>query len=104
MADRFTIVPGDRLVIVNGQPRAPVDFTIDPAIRAVQGYEDGRIVVEFAPVSFREQMLTPLNETTRDLSAFKPALDAWAAWVPPPPHVPPPDPLSQTKGGNDSDP
>ena len=94
MADRFTIVPADRLVIVNGEARAPLDFAIDEAIHAVQGFEDGRIEIEYAAIPFRDQMLKPLNETTRDPTPFQAALDAWAAYVPPeaPTILPPPAP------------
>lgn len=79
MADRFTIIPGDGTVVVNGVARTGLAFTLDPEIHAVQGFEDGRIVVEYREVPFRSQMLKPQNETTTVVAPFQPALDAWAA-------------------------
>lgn len=81
MSDRFTIVPDDKTVIVNGEARSPLDFTIDPTIHAVQGYGTFA-VIEYREVVFKNQMLKPQNERTEDLAQFQPALDAWAAAAP----------------------
>lgn len=86
---RVTIVPEDKLVIVNGEARSPLDFIVPSNIHAVQWYgTHGE--VEFVGGSI--DVPKPQNEAITDLAPFQAALDAWAAWTPPEPPPPPPPP------------
>lgn len=78
---RVIIIPADKTVIVDGEVRAPLEFAMDPAIHAVQWYDDyGE--VEFVTGADR---IKPPNQFITDLAPYQNVLDAWAAWVPPEP-------------------
>lgn len=80
---RYTIIPSDRLVAVDGLAKSPLAFEIDPAIHAVQWYGSfGEI--EFVPVFNGETIEKPANQFFTDANLFQPALDAWSAYVSPP--------------------
>lgn len=83
---RVTIIPADRMVMVDGEVRAPLAFVIDPAIHAVQWYDD-RGEVEFVATSAGGK---PPNAGITDMAPFQAALDAWQAWTPAGDPPPPP--------------
>jgi hypothetical protein len=89
---RMTIIPADRMVIVDGAPRSPLVFDVDSAIHAVQWYGDHG-EVEFVVGSDGGK---PPNVKITDLAQFQSALDAWFTWMPPSPSKPPePPPVTQ---------
>lgn len=88
---RVTIIPADRMVMVDGEARAPLAFAIDPAIHAVQWHGDWG-EVEFIATSPGGK---PPNEIITDMAPFQAAVDAWQAWMPPaPPPLPEPGPVA----------
>jgi hypothetical protein len=81
---RYTIIPSDSLVSVDGVAKAPVELTIDPTIHAVQWYG------EFGEIEYSSQfvdgaIVKPNNEVFTDAAQFQDALDAWTSWVGPTP-------------------
>lgn len=85
---RVTIIPADKVVIVDGEARSPLEFELDQTIHAVQWYgAEGEVefISDFGGGK-------PSNQKITDLSAFQSALDAWTNWTPPEP-PPQPEPL-----------
>lgn len=85
---RFTFIPADRIVIVDGVARHLPDITAPDGIHAVQWYgEAGE--VEFSTTAKGEK---PPNERITSVADWRYALEAWKAWTPPPdpPYSPPP--------------
>lgn len=79
--DRFTIIPADGLVIIDGDARGPLQFDIGQEVHAVQWYgEFGE--VEFRPVFNGTQVVKPANQVITDYEQFRPALVAWESWQP----------------------
>lgn len=86
---RVTIIPADRMVMVDGEARAPLEFAIAPAIHAVQ-WHGATGEVEFIATSADGK---PPNMDISDFAPFQAAVDAWRAWAPspsPPPAEPAP--------------
>lgn len=85
MAINYTIVVDDKLVVVNGVAKVPVEFTLyDPEIRAVQwmgeyGY------IEFKTQVIDGQRYKSENEYFYDATKFQDAITAWENWVDPDP-------------------
>lgn len=82
---RFTIIPADGVVAVDGVYRRVSGLALDPSIHAVQG-RPGRIEVEYVAVNG----VVPPNAITEDDTPF---LSAIAAWSAAPPQVLHPDPV-----------
>jgi hypothetical protein len=77
---RFSIIPSDKTIAIDGEARSGLMFTLNPAIHAVQWYgEHGEI--EYVPVNG----VKPPNEFITNYAAFQAALDSWSAWTPPAP-------------------
>lgn len=73
---RVTIIPEDKFVAKDGVGYDNLDFTIDPAIHAVQWYDTwGEI--EYKTSLDGTQIVKPANTTTTDPSICDTALAAW---------------------------
>lgn len=74
---RFTIVPDDKLVIVDGIGYNNLDFIIAENVHAVQWYGNyGE--VEYRPIFTNGVMAKPTNSIIDEYAEFQPALDAWS--------------------------
>lgn len=76
---RITIVPVDKIVIIDGQPRINIDFDIDPKIHALQWYETWG-EVEYKQTPGQDYVH---NKIVNSLDGFESALSAWENWIDP---------------------
>ena len=73
---KFTIIPEDKLIIIDGLGYSPLAFKIDANIHAVQWYgEFGEI--EYKPEMTPNGVSKPLNKSIMEYSAFEKVLTAW---------------------------
>jgi hypothetical protein len=73
---KFTIIPDDKTVIIDGLGYSDLKFTIDADIHAVQWYgEIGEI--EYKSELTANGVTKPNNLIINKYSAFRSALDAW---------------------------
>lgn len=73
---KFTIIPDDKTVIIDGLGYSPLAFKIDGNIHAVQWYG------EFGEIEYKSEMAhdgvsKPLNKSITEYSAFEKVLTAW---------------------------
>lgn len=73
---RFTIIPDDKFVSINGIGYLGLQFTIDNDIHAVQWYETfGE--VEYKTIISGDVMTKPDNQMFSDYDQFEKVLDVW---------------------------
>lgn len=87
---RITIIPEDGCVILDGEARMNLIFTMDPQIHAVQWYHTHG-EVEYKTQMVEGQVTKPANRMITSIAEFEPAISAWEAARPPEPEpwVPP---------------
>ena len=73
---KFTIIPDDKTIIINGFGYSELEFIIDANIHAVQWYDDiGEI--EYKSELTENGLNKPQNLIIHQYSDFKLALDTW---------------------------
>ena len=85
---RMTILPAQRIVIIDGQARGPLLLDVAANIHAVQWY-GAKGEIEFVDHDGDGPISRPPNERFTDIGRFQSAIDAWSAWTPSTPLVPP---------------
>jgi hypothetical protein len=69
---RITIIPIDKIAIIDGVAKQPLDYVIDPTIHAIQWYDTWG---EIEYISTREGKRQ--NEQFDDISQFQNVIDSW---------------------------
>ena len=74
--DRFTIIPEDKFISVDGEGFLDIDFTIDESIHAVQWYGTYD-QIEYKRYFDGSKLVSPENTFFEDYLEFQPMFDSW---------------------------
>lgn len=75
---RVTIIPLDRVVIVDGVAKGPIDLSFMADIHAIQWYDTWGDVERVDPNTMAHS-----NERIEELGRYQQAVDLWNSWTPP---------------------